>query len=371
MKKSSYLLFGAVIISILLSASSSFGLITSNKNDNIVIVQETQTGGAELEVTTDKNVYELGITVTIFFTNIGDEILSGGGPIVSYYNDENELVYQEAVYCWWELEPGEYFTWTWNQKDFDNEQVPVGEYTVEGFLSGVENGFVDTATFYILDCDPPGPPNGPTEGRVNESYTFCIDLPDEVPCEPYHVIWDWGDGTMSEWSGPYAAGETACADHLWSEPGSYEVRAGIKDGCGREYWTDPLIVNISFNKPPSAPDISGPIRARAGVILDYTFQSVDPEDDKIYYYIDWYDGTVEDWFGPFDSGEEVVVSHVWEKMGTYTIKAKAKDIYDAESDWGNKPIEIPRNKFPINSLFMRLLERFSDAFPILKNFLKL
>ena len=98
---------------------------------------------------------------------------------------------------------------------------------------------------------------------------------------------------------------------------------------------------------------------------------MDPEDDEIYYYIDWDDGSVEDWFGPFDSDEEVLVSHVWEEMDTYAIRAKAKDIYGAESDWGDRPIEIPRNKVPINSLFLRLLERFSDAFPFLRNLLKL
>lgn len=369
MKKSNYLLIGAVVIVLLLSASSSFGLVTSNKNDDVGIIEKIQTEGAELEVTTDKNVYEVGEIVTIFFTNIGYETLSGGGPIVSYYNDENELVYQEAVYCWWELDPGEYFTWTWNQKDFNNEQVPVGEYMVEGCLSGGENSFVDTATFYILNYDPPGPPYGPTEGKVNEPYIYCIDLPDEVPCEPYYVIWDWGDGIMSEWSGPYPAGETVCADHSWSEPGSYEVRAGIKDGCGREYWTDSLIVNISVNRPPSAPIIKGPTTGIPGVEYEYTFNSTDDDNDELIYYIDWGDG-FGSYIGPYPSGIEAPANYTWTSRGSYIIQARARDSYGDLSEPGTLEVTMPKNKVSANSLFFKLLEQFQNIYLILRNLLK-
>jgi hypothetical protein len=355
MRKNSYLLIGAVLVSLLFLASSAFALVTSNITNDVIFIEKTQTRGPELEVTTDKNVYKIGKIVTMFFTNIGDQTLSGGGPIVSYYNEENELVYQEAVYCWWELDPDEYFTWTWDQKDFNNKQVPVGEYAVEGYLSGGENGFVDTATFYIVDQDPPGPPVGPTEGRVNESYMYCIELPDEIPCEPYYVIWDWGDGDMSEWSGPYTAGETVCANHSWNEPGSYEVKAGIKDGCGREYWTDPLIVIIYLNKPPSAPIIKGPTNGIAGVEYEYTFNSTDDDNDEVTYYINWGDDT-DDIIGPYPSGVEAPAKHTWTSEGSYIIQARTQDEYGEYSDPGTLEVTMPKNKILVNSLFLKLLE---------------
>ena len=251
MKKNKYLLVGMVLITLVLSTAGSFGsTIVDNKNAEI-FRRYPASMGAVLEVTTDKTVYNLGEPVTIFLTNVGDETLSGGGPIITIYDEEEEIVYQEATYCWHELEPGEYIEWPpWDQTNQQGQQVPVGEYVVEGFLSGGGENYVDNATFFIINYNPPGPPSGPNEGVVGEEYTFCFELSDNPECEPYYVMWDWGDGTMSEWSGPYVAGETVCANHSWNEPGDYEVRVGIKDGCSNEYWSDPLTITIHINTGP-------------------------------------------------------------------------------------------------------------------------
>lgn len=251
MKKIKYPLVGIVLITLVLSTLGSLGSsIADNKNAEIYIRNPCSMGPI-LEVTTDKTVYSLGEPVTIFLTNVGDETLSGGGPIITIYDEEEEIVYQEATYCWHELEPGEYIEWPpWDQTNQQGQQVHVGEYVVEGFFSGVGENYVDNATFFITNYNPPGPPSGPNEGVVGEEYTFCFELPDNPECEPYYVMWDWGDGTMSEWIGPYVAGETVCANHSWDEPGDYEVRVGIKDGCGNEYWSDPLIITIHTNTGP-------------------------------------------------------------------------------------------------------------------------
>lgn len=88
------------------------------------------------------------------------------------------------------------------------------------------------------------PPYGPTKGLVGVDYTFCFDLPDDPECEPYLVMWDWGDGYYSDWLGPYGSGETSCANHMWTEPGDYDIRVKIRDDCGNEYWSDPLTIAI-------------------------------------------------------------------------------------------------------------------------------
>jgi len=359
MRKRKCLFVGAVVITLLLSAFGTQG------------IEKSFTRGAELEVTTDKNVYEIGEIVTIFFTNIGDETLSAGGPIVSYYNEYNELIYQEAVYCWWKLEPGEFFIWTWNQKNFDNEQVPVGEYNVEGFLSGIEEDYIDTAIFNIINYDPPSSPYGPTEGVVNVSYTYCIDLPDNEEYEPYYIMWYWGDGTYTDWLGPYVAGETVCVNHFWVKPGDYEIRVKMKDCYNNEYLSDPLLVHIEDNSPPSAPYISGgpknnqPICGIVGKEYEFTFNSVDPDGDDVYYFVDWGDGTYEDWFGVFGSGENATAKHTWNAQGTYTVRAKAKDIHGAESDWGTQPIPITGDK-KINTLFFNFLQQHPRMFLIIR-----
>ncbi|MBN1280059.1 MAG: hypothetical protein JXA00_00250 [Candidatus Thermoplasmatota archaeon] len=95
------------------------------------------------------------------------------------------------------------------------------------------------------------------------------------------------------------------------------------------------------NETPLAPTITGPTSGNAGTTYKYTFVTTDPDGDDVYYYIDWGDGTYEDWIGPYLSGHQVFVNHKWDEKGSYTIQAKAKDTHNAESGWGTLDIEMP------------------------------
>ena len=371
MYKRKYLLVGIAAIAIVLSTAGSLGYnFEGNKNAGNNVGNPASIG-AVLEVTTDKTAYCLGEPVTIFLTNVGDEILSAGGPIVTIYNNEEEIVYQEACYCWWELEPEEYITWLpWDQTDQQGNQVPVGEYVGEGFLSDGGEGYVDTAIFFITDNIPSGSPSGPTEGVIGVEYIFCIKLPDDPECEPYYTLWDWGDGTMGEWLGPYGAGEIVCVTYSWNEPGDYEIRVKIRDSCDDEYWSDPLAIHVIANSPPNTPTIEGLTSGKVRTSYDYTFTAADPESAIIWYYIDWDDGSNTGWVGLYISGQEIILSHTWNEQGTYTIKAKAKDVYGAESDWGKLSVTMPRNR-AMNTPFQWFLQSHPHLFPILRHLLGL
>ncbi len=125
------------------------------------------------------------------------------------------------------------------------------------------------------------------------------------------------------------------------------------------------------NQPPMKPTINGSTFGVIGRSYDYTVMATDPNEDTISYYIDWGDSTNSGWMGPFQSGEHVNVSHTWTTRGTYTIKAKAKDVNNAESDWGFLKIKMPKNHIYTPSAFMlffeRLFERFPHAFPFLQH----
>ena len=71
------------------------------------------------------------------------------------------------------------------------------------------------------------------------------------------------------------------------------------------------------------------------LVSTWAFNSVDPDDDPVYYYVDWGDGTYDDWIGPSNSGETLDISHSWDSQGVYEIRAKAKDTSDEESDWSD------------------------------------
>ncbi|UCF49968.1 MAG: hypothetical protein JSU91_00370 [Thermoplasmatales archaeon] len=89
------------------------------------------------------------------------------------------------------------------------------------------------------------------------------------------------------------------------------------------------------NIKPYRPDIKGPESGGVGTKYDYIFDSIDPNGDDVYYYVDWGDGEVVEWIGPYGSGEEVKIDHFWSEKGEYEIRAKARDALDLESEWSD------------------------------------
>ncbi|KYK23693.1 hypothetical protein AYK21_02105 [Thermoplasmatales archaeon SG8-52-2] len=120
------------------------------------------------------------------------------------------------------------------------------------------------------------------------------------------------------------------------------------------------------NQPPSSPEITGPSTGVPGQEYSYTFISNDSDDFDVYYYIDWGDGNIEEWAGPYNSGQTARFNHIWEEKSTYNIKAKAKDTLDAESSWSYFEIEIPRYRYTQNHFIFQIFEQFPNTFKFLR-----
>jgi len=112
-----------------------------------------------------------------------------------------------------------------------------------------------------------------------------------------------------------------------------------------------------YNSPPEKPIINGTTFGKVHTYITYGFKSTDPEGDDILFYIDWDDGFAVRNIGPFPSGEEAFYYHYWPYWGVYNIKAKAVDIYGAESDWATLEVSMPKNKVWLSPLY-QLLEWF-------------
>jgi glutaredoxin len=125
------------------------------------------------------------------------------------------------------------------------------------------------------------------------------------------------------------------------------------------------------NYPPTAPEISGQSTGKTGTNYEYTLASTDPNQDKLYYYVSWGDGTNTDWTGPYNSGEQVILNHTWSKTGTYKISAKAKDEHGASSSYSTLDVTMPRMKTQTNPLLLKILERLLYYFPVLKQILRM
>jgi hypothetical protein len=88
-----------------------------------------------------------------------------------------------------------------------------------------------------------------------------------------------------------------------------------------------------ITEPPEIPEISGPLNGLVGETLEYSLFTTDPDGDDVFYLVDWDDGTIPEWIGPFNSGFSVNITHKWNQSGDYDIRVKARDIYLAESDF--------------------------------------
>jgi hypothetical protein len=124
------------------------------------------------------------------------------------------------------------------------------------------------------------------------------------------------------------------------------------------------------NKPPAVPTIDGTRIGTIGYKYEYTFITTDPENDDVFYYVEWGDDTSSGWVGPNQSSQPCILSHTWDDKGTYIIRAKAKDMYNTESEWGTFIIKMPTSHTQMTDLFLhvfeQLFERFPQAFPILQ-----
>ncbi|DAC72796.1 MAG TPA: hypothetical protein DSN98_03175 [Thermoplasmata archaeon] len=135
-------------------------------------------------------------------------------------------------------------------------------------------------------------------------------------------------------------------------------------GSGSTY----VFTKAPENQPPETPTIQGQTNGKIKRSYTYTFVSTDPDGDDVFYCINWSDGTGETCIGPYDSGKEVKIAHIWTEKGTFIIKAKAQDGFGGESHWGTLSVTMPCSyTIPLIRFWEQLFVRFPEAFPILRH----
>jgi len=214
----------------------------------------------------------------------------------------------------------------------------------------------------------PQKPTGPDQGIFNIEYTFSSTTTDPNGDEIYYLF-SWGNGTFSEWLGPYASGTTVSDSHAWSTVGTYDVKVKAKDIHGAQSdWSVPLTLLIVDNNLPNTPTITGPASGKPDTQYLYNIVTDDLDGHNIYYFVDWGDNTTTGWLGPYVSGTQIHITHSWTEQRSYTIKAKAKDTMNGESAWGTLDVVMPTEyKFSFHAFLEHLLGMFPHMFPILRH----
>jgi len=102
-----------------------------------------------------------------------------------------------------------------------------------------------------IDNDPPDKPScpsGPKIGKTGISYSFSSIAYDPNNDNIYYLF-DWDDGTNSDWKGPFHSGQAANISHVWNNKGTYQIKVKVKDVHGEEsVWSDPLPISMPKNK---------------------------------------------------------------------------------------------------------------------------
>jgi len=119
------------------------------------------------------------------------------------------------------------------------------------------------------------------------------------------------------------------------------------------------------NNPPNKPNISGPNSGKPKIDYEFTVVTTDPDNNDVYYFVDWGDEINGTWTGPHPSGQEVILNHTWSKRKIYTISVKAKDIFNEKSELTTLEIDLPRNIHSINMIFFKFIENLLHRFPLI------
>jgi len=212
--------------------------------------------------------------------------------------------------------------------------------------SGWPAGVLYAFNYFELEADV----HGPYIGIMNEPMQFTGSADGGYP--PYSYHWDFGDEETSEEQNP---------THEYDTAGNYTVSLTVTDD------NDSVAVDTSYaliresNDPPDIPTIDGETEGTYGESYDYTFVTTDPDGDDIWYHLCWGDKEIIYTYGPYPSGEPLILSYIWSEKGTYIVQCKASDMFDAESDWGTLEVTMPVNQ-PVQ---YPLLELFRERFPLL------
>jgi hypothetical protein len=82
--------------------------------------------------------------------------------------------------------------------------------------------------YFPNEAPSPVPPAGESEGCTGIEYEFSSVASDPEGHQVYYRF-DFDDGTITDWLGPYTSGDTCMAPHIWNDTGTFNVKAQAKD----------------------------------------------------------------------------------------------------------------------------------------------
>ena len=217
---------------------------------------------------------------------------------------------------------------------------------------------IDRLEVIYADYDPesfnwiPYADNGVPYGAiVGQEVSFNANKSIGYEGEIVDYSWDFGNGIT---------GNGLTTTNIYDETGVFNLTLNITDIKNNEASATSKVWVQESNTKPDTPTIEGQSSGEFWKEYEYKIYSTDPDGNELLYYIDWGDGKKEEWIGPFASGEEITVKHIWVSIGNFNVKVQVKDPFNQESDWGTLNVKMPRNRV----LPFTLLHYIFDSFDI-------
>ena len=209
-------------------------LLGDGKNSGILI--RTDESGEEIWNRSYGGTYPKATTFFCINVTFDDDFIICGGngyfdPQKGYFYDIWVLKIKSSGDILWEKTFGEH-----DHRDIGLSvaQTSLGGYIITG---GIETEELEGSAAILIklstENQPPNPPSidGPPNGRPGIEYTFCVTATDPEG-DSLHAKFDWGDGTSSDWLGPFGSGIEVCDSHAWDKVGKFIIEVSVKDDYG-------------------------------------------------------------------------------------------------------------------------------------------
>ena len=170
--------------------------------------------------------------------------------------------------------------------------------------------------------------NGPLAVNKNTNLAIAWNSANASACTLY--------GAGLSGGGVALTGNTSISSNaISSSPESYILTC---DGV-----SDSVSVTVQ-NRAPNAPAITGPTTGITGTTYAFSFTATDPDNDQIFYEIDWDNNGTVDATTPassyVNSGTTLNGNRSWSSANSYTFRARTVDFDNARSGWTSHTINL-------------------------------
>jgi hypothetical protein len=129
----------------------------------------------------------------------------------------------------------------------DDDYIVAGETLSYGTASSYDAWLIEVR----WGNNPPNKPSRPSGKLIvklgsRETYSSSAIDPDG---DQVLLLFDWGDGSFSDWLGPHDSGDTVESRHSWYQKGSFQIKVKAMDVLDAEsVWSDPLIITVTKSR---------------------------------------------------------------------------------------------------------------------------